>query len=77
MTDAQRSPADARHHKVAGDVHLVLLDDDGRALLGRRKDAGFADGHAIFRQATWKQASQSSRHSSGRRARKPASSSRP
>ncbi|HEY6314153.1 MAG TPA: NUDIX domain-containing protein [Streptosporangiaceae bacterium] len=44
MTDAQRSAADSGRYKVTGDVHLVLLDDDGRVLLGRRKNTGFADG---------------------------------
>jgi len=44
MTHTQHGRTDARRHKVIGDVHLVLLDDDGRVLLGRRKDTGFADG---------------------------------
>jgi 8-oxo-dGTP diphosphatase len=44
MTDAQRSAAESGRYKVTGDVHLVLLDDDGQVLLGRRKNTGFADG---------------------------------
>jgi 8-oxo-dGTP diphosphatase len=44
MTRAQRSAADSGRYKVTGDVHLVLLDDDGQVLLGRRKNTGFADG---------------------------------
>ncbi len=44
MTDARRGAADSRRYKVTGDVHLVLLDDGGQVLLGRRKDTSFADG---------------------------------
>lgn len=43
MTGAQRSAADPGRYKITGDVHLVLLDDDGQVLLGRRKNTGFAD----------------------------------
>ena len=35
MTDAQRSAADSGRYKVTGDVHLVLLDDDGQVLLAK------------------------------------------
>jgi 8-oxo-dGTP diphosphatase len=44
MADPQRHVTASRRHKVTGDVHLVLLDDDGHVLLGRRKNTGFADG---------------------------------
>jgi 8-oxo-dGTP pyrophosphatase MutT (NUDIX family) len=44
MTDEERGATDACRHKVTGDVHLVLVDHDGRVLLGRRHNTGFADG---------------------------------
>jgi 8-oxo-dGTP diphosphatase len=44
MTGAQRGATDSGRYQVTGDVHLVLLDDDGQVLLGRRKNTGFADG---------------------------------
>jgi 8-oxo-dGTP diphosphatase len=44
MTRAQRSAADSGRYKVTGDVHLVLLDDDGQVLLSLRKNTGIADG---------------------------------
>ncbi|MFF5035554.1 NUDIX hydrolase [Nocardia salmonicida] len=31
-------------HKLIGDVHLLLTDDEGRILFGRRAGTGFADG---------------------------------
>jgi 8-oxo-dGTP pyrophosphatase MutT (NUDIX family) len=33
-----------RRHKLTGDVHLLLLDQDGKALFGRRQNTGFEDG---------------------------------
>jgi 8-oxo-dGTP diphosphatase len=44
MADPHRHVTVSRRHKVTGDVHLVLLDDDGHVLLLRRKNTGFADG---------------------------------
>lgn len=44
MADQQRRVTASRRHRVTADVHLVLLDDDGRVLLGRRQNTGFADG---------------------------------
>jgi 8-oxo-dGTP diphosphatase len=44
MTDAQCGIADSGRHKVIGDVHLILVDEDDRVLLGRRQNTGFADG---------------------------------
>jgi 8-oxo-dGTP diphosphatase len=44
MTDAQHGEADSRRRKVIGDLHLILVDDDDRVLLGRRQNTGFADG---------------------------------
>jgi 8-oxo-dGTP diphosphatase len=44
MTDGQRGAADSGRHKVIGDVHLILVDDADRVLLGRRQNTGFADG---------------------------------
>jgi 8-oxo-dGTP diphosphatase len=35
---------DARRHKVTGDVHLLLVNDEGLVLFGRRKNTGFEDG---------------------------------
>jgi 8-oxo-dGTP diphosphatase len=35
---------DSGRYTVTGDVHLILLDDRGRVLLGRRQNTGFADG---------------------------------
>ena len=31
-------------HKVIGDVHLLLADDQGRVLFGRRANTGYEDG---------------------------------
>ncbi|MET8778519.1 NUDIX domain-containing protein [Nocardia sp. NPDC004654] len=31
-------------HKLVGDVHLVLVDDQGRYLFGRRINTGYEDG---------------------------------
>ncbi|WP_245548743.1 NUDIX hydrolase [Nocardia exalbida] len=31
-------------HKLIGDVHLMLVDDQGRYLFGRRADTGYEDG---------------------------------
>ncbi|WP_327109982.1 NUDIX domain-containing protein [Nocardia sp. NBC_01730] len=31
-------------HKLIGDVHLVLVDDQGRYLFGRRANTGYEDG---------------------------------
>jgi 8-oxo-dGTP diphosphatase len=36
--------SDTRSYKLIGDVHLLLLDADGRALFGRRHNTGLADG---------------------------------
>jgi 8-oxo-dGTP diphosphatase len=36
--------ADTRRHKLTGDVHLVLLNDDGEVLFGKRQNTGFEDG---------------------------------
>jgi 8-oxo-dGTP diphosphatase len=36
--------APARRHALTGDVHLLLIDPDGRVLFGRRFNTGFADG---------------------------------
>jgi 8-oxo-dGTP diphosphatase len=36
--------SDTRRHKVTGDVHLLLLNDNGEVLFGRRQNTGFEDG---------------------------------
>lgn len=36
--------AGIRRHKVTGDVHLLLLDAEGRVLFARRQNTGFEDG---------------------------------
>jgi 8-oxo-dGTP diphosphatase len=36
--------ADTRRHKVTGDVHLLLVNDEGQVLFGRRLNTGFEDG---------------------------------
>jgi 8-oxo-dGTP diphosphatase len=36
--------SDTRSYKLIADVHLLLLDADGRALFGRRHHTGLADG---------------------------------
>lgn len=40
MTNAQHRAPDSGRHKVTGDVHLVLIDDGGQVLLGRRQNTG-------------------------------------
>jgi hypothetical protein len=49
MTRAPRSAADSGRYQVTSDVHLVLLNDRGQVLLGRRQNcrsalAAIADG---------------------------------
>ncbi|MGW5377892.1 NUDIX hydrolase [Nocardia sp. NPDC003999] len=34
----------AERHKLIGDVHLMLVDDQGRYLFGRRANTGYEDG---------------------------------
>jgi 8-oxo-dGTP pyrophosphatase MutT (NUDIX family) len=34
---------DNRRHQLTGDVHLLLVDTDGRVLFGRRQNTGFED----------------------------------
>lgn len=36
--------SDTRRHTLTGDVHLLLVDNDGRVLFGRRQNTGFEDG---------------------------------
>ncbi len=36
--------ASVERHKLIGDVHLLLTDEGGRILFGRRANTGFADG---------------------------------
>ncbi|WP_446222581.1 NUDIX hydrolase [Nocardia sp. IBHARD005] len=36
--------ASVERHKLIGDVHLLLTDEQGRVLFGRRADTGYADG---------------------------------
>ena len=36
--------SDTRHHKLTGDVHLLLIDADGQILFGRRQNTGYEDG---------------------------------
>jgi 8-oxo-dGTP diphosphatase len=36
--------SDTRSYKLIGDVHLLLLDSDGKALFGLRQNTGFLDG---------------------------------
>jgi 8-oxo-dGTP diphosphatase len=36
--------SDTRSYKLIGDVHLLLLDSDGRALFGLRQNTGLMDG---------------------------------
>jgi 8-oxo-dGTP diphosphatase len=42
MSAAHRS--DSRSHQLFGDVHLLLMDPAGRALLGLRQNTGLLDG---------------------------------
>jgi len=35
---------DPRRHRVTGDVHLLLVEDEGQVLFGRRQNTGFEDG---------------------------------
>ncbi|MFC8045711.1 NUDIX domain-containing protein [Nocardia sp. NPDC057353] len=35
--------AGVERHKVIGDVHLLLTDDEGRVLFGRRANTGYED----------------------------------
>lgn len=46
MPGAQKPVHDAepRRHKVTGDVHLLLVNDEGQVLFGRRQNTGFEDG---------------------------------
>lgn len=46
MTQTPATPhgADTRRHKLTGDVHLLLLNRDGKVLFGRRQNTGFEDG---------------------------------
>jgi 8-oxo-dGTP pyrophosphatase MutT (NUDIX family) len=46
MSDTSSSAhgSDARRHKLTGDVHLLLLNPDGRVLFGRRQNTAFEDG---------------------------------
>jgi hypothetical protein len=49
MTRPPRSAADSGRYQVTSDVHLVLLNDRGQVLLGRRQNcrsalAAIADG---------------------------------
>lgn len=46
MSESVTQPAhgsDTRRHKVTGDVHLVLVDDN-RVLFGQRQNTGYEDG---------------------------------
>jgi ADP-ribose pyrophosphatase YjhB (NUDIX family) len=43
-TSSTAHAPDTRRHKVTGDVHLLLLDAEGRVLFGRRQNTGFEDG---------------------------------
>lgn len=36
--------AGTERHKLIGDVHLLLIDQQGRALFGRRVNTGYQDG---------------------------------
>ncbi|MEV0354577.1 NUDIX domain-containing protein [Nocardia sp. NPDC050697] len=36
--------AGMERHRVIGDVHLLLTDDEGRVLFGRRANTGYEDG---------------------------------
>ena len=36
--------ADARRHKLTGDVHLILLNQAGELLFGQRHNTGYEDG---------------------------------
>ncbi|UGT61574.1 NUDIX hydrolase [Nocardia asteroides] len=36
--------AGAERHKVIGDVHLLLTDEEGRVLFGQRANTGYEDG---------------------------------
>lgn len=45
MSDnASAGHVDIRRYKLTGDVHLLLLKDDGKVLFGRRQNTGFQDG---------------------------------
>lgn len=35
---------DTRRHKLTGDVHLLLVNNDGQLLFGHRQNTGFEDG---------------------------------
>jgi 8-oxo-dGTP diphosphatase len=43
MTTATHA-SDTRRHKITGDVHLLLIEADGRILFGRRQNTGYEDG---------------------------------
>jgi 8-oxo-dGTP diphosphatase len=43
-TPAEAQGADTRRFKLAGDVHLLLLNGDGEVLFGKRQNTGFEDG---------------------------------
>jgi 8-oxo-dGTP diphosphatase len=43
-TPAEADGADTRRFKLTGDVHLLLLDGDGKILFGQRRNTGFEDG---------------------------------
>jgi 8-oxo-dGTP diphosphatase len=43
QTSTAAHDADTRRHKLTGDVHLLLLNDNGEVLFGKRQNTGFED----------------------------------